>query len=78
MQQFCQNISENLEDENIPYDVTWRVVSRVKPFNHVTGVRNLCTRENISIFVSLKLPALTLETKLHNSSNIRLKEYKSK
>ena len=39
----------NLEDENIPYDVSWGIVSRAKPFNQGTGVCNLCTREKYFI-----------------------------
>ena len=39
----------NLEDENIPYDVSWGIVSRAKPFNQATGVCNLCTREKYFI-----------------------------
>ena len=39
----------NLEDENIPYDVSWGIVSRAKPFNQATWVCNLCTREKYFI-----------------------------
>ena len=39
----------NLEDENVTYDVSWGIVSRAKPFNHATGVCNLCTREQYFI-----------------------------
>ena len=39
----------NLEDENIPFDVSWAIVSRAKPFNQATGVCNLCTREKYFI-----------------------------
>ena len=38
-----------LQDQNIGYDVSWRIVSRAKPFDHVTGICNLCIREKYFI-----------------------------
>ena len=38
-----------LQDEKIKHHFEWRIVSRAKPFNHVSGVCNLCVREKYFI-----------------------------
>ena len=39
----------NLQDQNIEHTVSWKIVSKAKPFNHVTGVCHLCIREKYFI-----------------------------
>ena len=39
----------NLQDKNIGYEISWKIVSRAKPFNHVTNTCQLCTREKYFI-----------------------------
>ena len=38
-----------LQDQNIQYEISWKIVSRAKPFNQVTNKCNLCTREKYFI-----------------------------
>ena len=39
----------NLQDQKIEHTVSWKIVSKAKPFNHVTGVCHLCIREKYFI-----------------------------
>ena len=41
-----------LEDEDIGYDVSWKIVSHAKPYNPVTNACQLCTREKCFIIFS--------------------------
>ena len=47
-----------LDDENVKYDVSWKIVSRAKPFNHVTGMCNLCIREKYFIIFKPEMASL--------------------
>ena len=47
-----------LDDENVQYDVSWKIVSRAKPFNHVTGMCNLCIREKYFIIFKPEMASL--------------------
>ena len=47
-----------LEDQNIQHEVSWAIVSRANPFNHVTGVCNLCTREKYFIIFKPEMATL--------------------
>ena len=38
-----------LKDENLPFTLTWKIVSRAQPFSQVTGVYQMCTREKLFI-----------------------------
>ena len=38
-----------LQDQNIGYKVTWKIISKAQPFNPVTGICNLCIREKYFI-----------------------------
>ena len=38
-----------LKDENIPFDLSWKIIGRAHPFSPVTGVCNLCTLEKFII-----------------------------
>ena len=71
-----------LEDQDIRYDVSWKIVSRAKPFNHVTGVCQLCTREKYFIIFKPEMASLNSRNEiagpcLHKHSNL-LKKSKSK
>ena len=39
----------NLEDQNIKFEVSWKIVSRAKPFDSVTNKCQLCAREKFFI-----------------------------
>ena len=45
-----------LEDQGIRHEIKWKIVSRAKPFNHVTKKCRLCVKENFSSFFSQKWP----------------------
>ena len=47
-----------LEDENEQFEVSWKIVSRAKPFNHVTGMCNLCIREKYFIIFKPEMASL--------------------
>ena len=47
-----------LEDKTIEYEVSWKIVSRAKPFNHVTGVCHLCNREKYFIIFKPEMATL--------------------
>ena len=38
-----------LQDQNIGYEISWKIVTRAKPFNPVTNVCQLCIRERYFI-----------------------------
>ena len=48
----------DLQDENIEYDISWRIVSRAKGFNPLTGVCNLCNREKYFILYKPELATI--------------------
>ena len=48
----------NLQDQNIDYTLSWKIVSNAKPFNHVTGVCNLCIREKFFIIFKPEMSTL--------------------
>ena len=71
-----------LEDQNIQFDVSWKIVSKAKPFNHVTGVCQLCLREKYFIIFKPEMASLNSRNEiagpcLHKHSNL-LKKSKSK
>ena len=41
-----------LKNQNIKYDIKWKIIGRAKPFNPVTGVCALCTLEKYFILTS--------------------------
>ena len=65
----------DLEDSNIQYDVSWAIVSRAKPYNQVTGVCNLCTREKYFIIFKPEMATINSRNKiagpcLHKASRL--------
>ena len=42
----------HLKNQNIKYDINWKIIGRAKPFNPVTGVCALCTLEKFFILTS--------------------------
>ena len=47
-----------LEDQNISFDVSWKIVSKAKPFNPVTGVCQLCNREKYFIIFKPEMASI--------------------
>ena len=54
----------NLQDQNIQYEISWKIVSRAKPFNHVTNVCNHCTRETYFIIFKPDMASLNKQTEI--------------
>ena len=70
-----------LEDQNIGYDVSWKIVSRAKPYNHVTNSCQLCTREKFFIIFKPEMASINERNEiagpcLHKHSKL-LKKSKS-
>ena len=71
-----------LEDKGITHDVSWKIVSSAKPFNHVTGECKLCTREKYFIIFKPEMASINARNEiagpcLHKHSNL-LRKSKSK
>ena len=43
------NHIHNLNDENVNFEVKWEIIDKAKPFNPVSGICALCTREKFLI-----------------------------
>ena len=64
-----------LQDSGIGYEISWKLVSRAKPFNHVTGVCHLCNREKYFIIFKPEMASLNERNEiagpcLHKHSNL--------
>ena len=53
-----------LKDQNVQNEVSWKIVSRARPFNHVTGVCNLCIREKYFIIFKPEMVSLNLRDEI--------------
>ena len=53
-----------LQDQNVQYEISWKIVSRARPFNHVTGVCNLCIREKYFIIFKPEMASLNLRDEI--------------
>ena len=53
-----------LKDQKISYEISWKIVSRAKPFNHVTNVCNLCTREKYFIIFKPEMASVNKQTEI--------------
>ena len=47
-----------LEDQKIGFGIKWRIVSRAKPYNHVTNVCQLCIREKYFIIFKPEMASI--------------------
>ena len=47
-----------LQDANIEYELKWKIISRAKPFNHVTNRCRLCEREKFFIIFQPEMATL--------------------
>jgi hypothetical protein len=70
-----------LEDQNIGYDVSWKIVSLAKLYNHVTNSCQLCTGEKFFIILKLEMASINERNEiagpcLHKHSKL-LKKSKS-
>ena len=50
-----------LQDQNIGFEIKWKIVSSATPYNHVTGRCRLCVREKF--FIIFKPEMATLNTR---------------
>ena len=57
----------DLKSENKPYTITWDIISRAQPFNQVTGLCELCTREKFIIAYKSEICTLNKRNELLNS-----------
>ena len=53
-----------LQDQNIEHDVSWKIVSRAKPFNHVTNYCQLCTREKYFIIFKPEMASINARNEI--------------
>ena len=53
-----------VKDQNVQNEVSWKIVSRARPFNHVTGVCNLCIREKYFIIFKPEMASLNLKDEI--------------
>ena len=54
-----------LKQENFEYDLKWKIMARAKPFCPVTGVCQLCTRENFYIIYKPELATLNTRSEIN-------------
>ena len=47
-----------LEDQGINFEISWKIVSRAKPFNHVTNRCHLCIREKYFILYKPEMASI--------------------
>ena len=48
----------NLQDKKIDFEISWKIVSKAKPFNPVTNVCNLCIREKYFIIFKPEMASI--------------------
>ena len=53
-----------LQDQNIEHDVSWKIVSRAKPFNHVTNYCQLCTIEKYFIISKPEMASINARNEI--------------
>ena len=53
-----------LEDQNIGYDISWKIVSRAKPYNPVTNLCPLCTREKYFIIFKPEMASINARNEI--------------
>ena len=64
-----------LEDQGIRHEIKWKIVSRAKPFNHVTKKCRLCVREKFFIIFQPEIATLNSKNEvagfcLHKDSQL--------
>ena len=56
-----------LKESNENYNISWKILSRAKPYSHVSGVCQLCTREKFLIVFKPELGSLNSRNELLGS-----------
>ena len=64
-----------LEDENIDYELEWKIISRAKPYDPASGVCRLCVREKYYIIFKPHMATINCRNEvagpcLHKSSRL--------
>ena len=65
----------NLEDQNIHYELEWKIISRAKPYDPASGVCRLCVREQYFIIVQPNMATINSRNEiagpcLHKASRL--------
>jgi hypothetical protein len=47
-----------LQDQKVDHEISWKIVSRAKPFNPVSNTCNLCTREKYFIIFKPEMASI--------------------
>ena len=56
----------NLKEQNINYNLTWKIIDRAQPFSPISGVCNLCTLEKYYILFKPGTGTLNKREELFN------------
>ena len=56
----------DLKDQNIDYELTWKILDRGKPFSPVSQICNLCTKEKYFILFEPNQATLNKKEELYN------------
>jgi hypothetical protein len=65
----------NLEDQNIQYEMEWKIISRAKPYDPASGVCRLCVREKYFIIFQPNMATINCKNEiagpcLHKASRL--------
>ena len=71
----------NLEDQNIQYELEWKIISRAKPYDPASGVCRLCVREKYFIIFQPNMATINSRNEiagpcLHKASRLLKKIWK--
>ena len=55
-----------LKNENVDFDIKWKIVDRAKPFSPVSGICGLCTSEKYYIIFKPELASLNKKEEINN------------
>ena len=60
------SLTHELKNHNINFEIKWEIIDKAKPFNPVTGICALCTREKYLIAFDPKGETLNKRSELYS------------
>ena len=57
----------DLEDKKIKYNISWNILGRGKPYNHISKTCRLCLRENFFIIYHPNMSKLNRRSEISNN-----------
>ena len=63
-----------LQDNNVNFDINWKIIGRAKPFNPVTKKCNLCIKEKYHIIFQPESASLNQRSELFSTCRHRLRD----